>query len=198
MARITTTAINLITILALIAAACSRSHNKVTSREGNTVNILITSDAFREGDAIPTKYTCDGEDISPALRWSDIPPNTKSLVLICEDPDAPSGAFTHWVLYNLPPTATELPEGVSVEARLANGAIQGRNDFKRIGYGGPCPPPKNGAHRYFFRLYALDTELQLQAGARRENIVLAMEGHVLATGRLMGTYQRKQAQTRGA
>jgi Raf kinase inhibitor-like YbhB/YbcL family protein len=198
MARITATAITLITILALIAAACSRSHDKVTTGEGKIVNILITSDAFREGEAIPTKYTCDGDDLSPALRWSDIPPNTKSFVLICEDPDAPSGAFTHWVLYNLPPTATGLPEGAPAEARLANGAVQGRNDFKRIGYGGPCPPPKDSAHRYFFRLYALDTELQLQAGARREDIVLAMEGHVLAKGHLMGTYQRKQAQTRGA
>ena len=162
------------------------------------MNILITSDAFREGEAIPTKYTCDGDDLSPALRWSDIPPNTKSFVLICEDPDAPSGTFTHWVLYNLPPTATEMPEGVSAEARLANGAIQGRNDFKRIGYGSPCPPPKDSAHRYFFRLYALDTELQLQAGARREDIVLAMNSHVLATGHLMGAYRRKQARTRGA
>jgi Raf kinase inhibitor-like YbhB/YbcL family protein len=162
------------------------------------MNIPITSDAFREGAAIPTKYTCDGNDISPALRWSDIPPNTKSFALICEDPDAPSGVFTHWVLYNLPPTVTELPEGVSAKGRLANGAIQGRNDFKRIGYGGPCPPPKDGAHRYFFRLYALDAELQLQAGARREDIVLAMERHVLATGHLMGAYQRKRARTVGA
>jgi Raf kinase inhibitor-like YbhB/YbcL family protein len=186
-------------ILTLIPmAACSRGHDKVTPREGKTVNIPIASDAFREGEAIPTKYTCDGNDISPALRWSDIPPSTKSFALICEDPDAPSGTFTHWVLYNLPPTAVELPEGVSAEARLANGAIQGLNDFKRIGYGGPCPPPNDRSHRYFFRLYALDTELQLQAGAHREDIVLAMEGHVLATGHLMGTYRRKQAQTRGA
>ena len=162
------------------------------------MNILITSDAFLEGEAIPTKYTCDGDDLSPDLRWSDIPPNTKSFVLICEDPDALSGMFTHWILYDLPPTATELPEGVSTEERLANGAIQGRNDFKRIGYGGPCPPPKDSAHRYFFRLYALDTKLHLQGGAHREDVVLAMVGHVLATGHLMGTYQRKQAQTRGA
>ena len=102
------------------------------------MNIPITSDAFREGAAIPTKYTCGGNDISPALRWSDVPPNTKSFALICEDPDAPLGVFTHWVLYNLPPTVTELPEEVSAEGRLANGAIQGRNDFKRIGYGGPA------------------------------------------------------------
>jgi Raf kinase inhibitor-like YbhB/YbcL family protein len=176
----------------------SRNHDTTTSREEKTVNILITSDVFQEGEAIPIKYTCDGDDLSPALRWSDVPPNTKSFALICEDPDAPSGEFAHWVLYNLPPTATELPEGVSAEERLANGAIQGRNDFKRIGYGGPCPPHKDGAHRYFFRLYALDTELRLQAGARREDVALAMEGHVLATGHLMGTYRRKQAQTRGA
>jgi Raf kinase inhibitor-like YbhB/YbcL family protein len=162
------------------------------------VNIQISSDAFLEGETIPVKYTCDGDDLSPNLRWSDIPPNTKSLALICEDPDAPSGMFTHWVLYNLPPTVTELPEGVSGEERLTNGAIQGRNDFKRIGYGGPCPPPRDSAHRYFFRLYALDTELQLQAGARREDLILAMESHVLAKGHLMGAYQRKQSQTRGA
>jgi Raf kinase inhibitor-like YbhB/YbcL family protein len=162
------------------------------------VNIQIASDAFQQGEAIPTKHTCDGEDLSPRLRWSDIPPNTKSLALICEDPDAPSGLFTHWVLFNLPPMVTELPEDVSAQERLANGAIQGRNDFKRIGYGGPCPPPQDGAHRYFFRLYALDTELQLPAGARREDLVLAMDGHVLAMGQLMGTYRRKQAHTRGA
>jgi Raf kinase inhibitor-like YbhB/YbcL family protein len=162
------------------------------------MNIPLTSDAFREMEAIPTKYTCDGNDISPALRWSDIPPNTKSFALICEDSDAPLGVFTHWVLYNLPPTVTELPEGAPAEGRLANGAIQGRNDFKRIGYGGPCPPPKDGARRYFFRLYAPDAELQLQAGAHREDIVLAMEGHVLATGQLMGAYQRKRARTVGA
>lgn len=196
--KIIATTINLALILTLTAAACSRDHDAITSREEKTVNILITSDAFQEGEAIPIKHTCDGDDLSPALRWSDIPPNTKSFALICEDPDAPSGTFTHWILYNLPPTATELPEGVSAEERLANGAIQGRIDFKRIGYGGPCPPPKDSAHRYFFRFYALDTELQLRAGARREDIVLAMEGHILAKGHLMGTYQRKQAQTSGA
>jgi len=176
----------------------ANKRNTITSKGEKAVNILITSDAFLEGEAIPTKYTCDGDDLSPDLRWSDIPPNTTSFVLICEDPDALSGMFTHWILYDLPPTAIELPEGVSTEERLANGAIQGRNDFKRIGYGGPCPPPKDGAHRYFFRLYALDTKLHLQGGAHREDVVLAMVGHVLATGHLMGTYERKQAQTRGA
>jgi Raf kinase inhibitor-like YbhB/YbcL family protein len=181
-----------------IGVACFRDRDAITFREEKTVNIQVISDAFLEGETIPVKYTCDGDDLSPDLRWSDIPPNTKSLALICEDPDAPSGMFTHWVLYNLPPTATELPEGVSTEERLTNGAIQGQNDFKRIGYGGPCPPPGDSAHRYFFRLYALDAELQLQAGARRDDLVLAMESHILARGHLMGAYQRKQAQTRGA
>lgn len=183
------------------AASVSLAADKrktITSKREKTVNILITSDAFLEGEVIPTKYTCDGDALSPHLRWSDIPSNTKSLALICEDPDAPSGMFTHWVLFDLPPTVTELPEGVSAAARLANGGVQGQNDFKRIGYGGPCPPPNDSAHRYFFRLYALDTELQLQSGARREDVVPAMVGHVLSTGHLMGIYKRKQAQTRGA
>jgi len=185
-------------LLTLLIAACSRNHNTIISKEEKNMDIQLTSDVFQEGKAIPTKYTCDGNDVSPALRWGAIPTGARSLALICEDPDAPSGVFTHWVLYNLPPTATELPEGVSATERLANGAIQGRNDFKRIGYGGPCPPPNDNAHRYFFRLYALDTELKLQDGARRGDLLRAMEDHILATGRLMGTYQRKQAQTRGA
>ncbi len=161
------------------------------------MNILISSDAFLEGNAIPTKYTCEGEDLSPNLRWSDIPTNTRSLALICEDPDAPSGMFTHWILFDLPPTATELPEGVSAQEKLVNGAIQGLNDFLNIGYGGPCPPPKDSAHRYFFRIFALDTRLELPAGAHREEVVLAMVGHIIAKGHLMGTYQRSQARTKG-
>jgi Raf kinase inhibitor-like YbhB/YbcL family protein len=183
---------------AVLVSLVAKNRNTTTSNGGKTVNILITSDAFLEVEAIPTKYTCDGDDLSPDLRWSDIPPNTKSLALICEDPDAPSGTFTHWVLFDLPPTVTELPEGVSTAERLANGAVQGQNDFKRIGYGGPCPPPNDSEHRYYFRIYALDIELQLQSGARREDVVPATVGHVLAAGHLMGTYKRKQAQTRGA
>jgi Raf kinase inhibitor-like YbhB/YbcL family protein len=182
---------------AVLVSLVAKKRNTTTSKEEKTVNILITSDAFLEGEAIPTKYTCDGDELSPDLRWSDIPPNTRSLALICEDPDAPSGTFTHWILFDLPPTVTELPEGVSTAERLANGAVQGQNDFKRIGYGGPCPPPNDSEHRYYFRIYALDTELQLRSGARREDVAPAMVGHVLATGHLMGTYKRKQAQTRG-
>jgi len=152
--------------------------------------IEITSNAFSEGEAIPVKHTCDGSDASPPLRWSNIPQDAKSLVLICEDPDAPSGTFVHWILYDLPPTVTELSEGIVTTETLPNGAKQGRNGFNRIGYGGPCPPP-NGAHHYFFRLYALDTELQLGPGAGRPEIDRAMKDHVLASGHLMGTYKRK-------
>src|SRR5262245_10546005 len=114
------------------------------------MTIQITSNAFLDGEAIPTRYTCDGENVSPALDWSDIPEAAQSLALVCEDPDAPSGLFTHWILYNLPPTTTGLAEGVSTNEQLDNGASQGRNDFNRIGYGGPCPPAKDNAHRYFF------------------------------------------------
>jgi Raf kinase inhibitor-like YbhB/YbcL family protein len=161
------------------------------------MNIPITSNAFQEGEEIPTKYTCDGDDFSPALSWNNVPESAQTLALICEDPDAPTGAFVHWILYNLSPTATVLAEGVPATELLPDGSVQGRNDFKRIGYGGPCPPPGDNAHRYFFRLYALDTEIRLPAGAGREEFARAIEGHILAGGHLMGTYQRKQAQRRG-
>jgi Raf kinase inhibitor-like YbhB/YbcL family protein len=162
------------------------------------MNIQITSNAFQEGEAIPIKHTCDGSDRSPALSWSNIPEDTQTLALICEDPDAPSGTFVHWIIYNISPTVTGLAEGVPTVELLPDGTIQGQNHFKRTGYSGPCPPPGDSPHRYFFRLYALDTEIQLPAGAGREEFARALEGHILAGGHLMGTYQRKQAQTRGA
>ena len=154
------------------------------------MTIQLTSSAFAEGAPIPEKYTCDGEDISPLLKWSNAPKGTKSLALICDDPDAPIGTWVHWVLYDIPPAVTELPEGVPTTEALPSGAKQGINDFKRLGYGGPCPP-RGSAHRYFFTLYALDTELQLEPGATKKDLVRAMEGHILAEGRLMGTYKRK-------
>lgn len=160
--------------------------------------LQITSVAFQEGDEIPIKYSCDGNDTSPALSWDGVPPETRSLTLICEDPDAPSGLFTHWLLYNIPPGTTKLAEDLPITEKLANGSLQGRNSFKNIGYGGPCPPPKDNAHRYFFRLYALDTELDLPGGANREEVLRAIDGHILAEGQLMGKYQRTQMQTRRA
>ena len=148
----------------------------------------VTSSAFEEGDAIPARYTCDGLDISPPLSWSPVPNGTRSLALIAEDPDAPRGAFAHWVIYNLPPDTRRLPEDVPNRQTLPGGALQGMNGAGSIGYTGPCPP--GGTHRYFFKVYALDTELDLGAGATKEDVVRAMEGHVLAEGRLLGTYQR--------
>lgn len=154
------------------------------------MNIQITSSAFAEGQPIPAKYTCDDKDVSPPLQWTNVPPTAKSLALISDDPDAPVGTWVHWVLYNLPTTTAGLSEGVPKSPELSNGAKQGMTDFRRIGYGGPCPPPGK-PHRYFFKLYALDTVLDLKPGATKKDLLKAMEGHVLAEGQLMGTYQRK-------
>jgi Raf kinase inhibitor-like YbhB/YbcL family protein len=152
--------------------------------------IELTSPAFDEGSPIPVRHTCQGEDLSPALRWTGIPEGTKSLALICDDPDAPRGTWVHWVLYGIPAGTTELPEGVPASETLASGARQGVTDFGRVGYGGPCPPP-GPAHRYFFRLYALDAETRLPPGATKAQLLREMEGHVLADGQLMGRYQRR-------
>jgi len=150
----------------------------------------LASAAFREGAAIPAKYTCDGVDVSPALTWSGAPAGTRSFALIADDPDAPAGTWVHWVLYNLPADVSELPENIAkVESLDLGGARQGRNDFRRPGYGGPCPPP-GPAHRYLFKLYAVDSRLQLKAGAQKKDVEAAMEGHLLGTAQLMGTYAR--------
>jgi Raf kinase inhibitor-like YbhB/YbcL family protein len=150
----------------------------------------LTSTAFTEGKPIPAKYTCDGTNVSPPLKWTGTPAQAKSLVLIVDDPDAPVGTWVHWVLYDLPATVGELPEDVAKSESIAQGGRQGVNDFKSLGYGGPCPPGGR-SHRYFFRLYALDTVLDLKPGATRKEVDRAMQHHVLAEGQLMGTYQRK-------
>lgn len=152
------------------------------------MTIKVTSSAFEEGSMIPHKYTCDGSDVSPPLAWKGIPEGAKTLVLICDDPDAPMGTWVHWVLFNLPASVEYLPESVPPDHELKNGAKQGRNDFRKIGYGGPCPP--RGTHRYYFKLYALDTSLHLEAGASKADALRVMEGHVLAQGQLMGRYER--------
>ena len=154
------------------------------------MEITLTSSAFAEGQAIPTKHTCDGENVSPGLSWSGIPEGTKSLALIADDPDAPAGTWVHWVLYDVPAATTQLPENVPAANDVLNGGKQGRNDFKKIGYGGPCPP-KGNPHRYYFKLYALDQKLNLTAGATKANVEKAMKGHILAEGKLMGTYKRR-------
>jgi len=148
----------------------------------------LISTAFISGGMIPEKYTCDAEDISPPLSWKSVPEDAKSLALICDDPDAPVGNWVHWVLFNLPPETTELPEHVSAAKQLSGGALQGINDFRKTGYGGPCPP--GGTHRYYFKLYALDIILDLPAGSSKAKLERAMREHILAEAHLMGRYSR--------
>lgn len=150
----------------------------------------LTSPAFQQGKAIPLKYTCDGSDLSPPLAWSGAPAGTKAFALISDDPDAPAGTWVHWVAWNIPASATSMKEGFDTSASLADGTRQGVTDFKRPGYGGPCPP--SGTHRYFFKLYALDTVLELPVAATKKDLTAAMKGHVLAEAELMGTYARSR------
>ena len=150
----------------------------------------LTSTAFAEGQPIPRKFTCEGSDISPSLTWTNTPANTRSFALIVDDPDAPMGTWVHWVLYNLPVGTNMLREDVARTQIVAGDARQGINDFHRLGYGGPCPPPGK-PHRYYFKIYALDRMLDLQPGATKQDVEAAMKDHILAEGRLMGTYQRK-------
>ncbi len=138
---------------------------------------------------MPAKYTRDGRNASPPLKWSGVPGEARSLALITDDPDAPGGTWVHWLLYDLPASVGELPENLHRNQYTAAGAKQGLNDFKHLGYGGPCPPPGK-AHRYFFRLYALDIQLKLDPGAGRKDLERAMEDHILDQTQLMGTYQR--------
>ncbi len=153
---------------------------------------ILTSSAFKDGATIPGKHTCDGVDVSPPLAWSGTPAGTRSVALIADDPDAPGGTWVHWVLYNLPAEVSELPENIAkVESLDLGGARQGRTDFRRPGYGGPCPPP-GPAHRYFFKLYALDTRLELKAGAQKKDVEAALEGHALGSAQIMGTYARQR------
>jgi Raf kinase inhibitor-like YbhB/YbcL family protein len=151
--------------------------------------IELKSNAFSDGELIPQKYTCDGDDISPSLSWSKLPDNTKEIVLICEDPDAPGRIFTHWVFYGLSPDSTMLQENVAKKEKAAGG-LQGKNDFGKIGYGGPCPP-RGSAHRYYFKLSAIDKQLNLKPGLSKSDLLKVIEGHILAQGELIGRYARK-------
>ena len=148
------------------------------------MTFALTSSAFTEGGPIPREHTCDGKDVAPPLAWSGAPAGVRTFALIADDPDAPGGVWVHWVLFDLPGTAAALPENLA-------DAKQGRNDFKRIGYGGPCPPPGK-PHRYVFKLYALDTALALKAGATKADVERAMQGHILGTAQLVGTYARQR------
>ncbi|MCI0499527.1 MAG: YbhB/YbcL family Raf kinase inhibitor-like protein [Planctomycetales bacterium] len=154
------------------------------------MNLDVTSAAFENGGLIPPKYTADGQDISPPLGWSGVPEGTQSLALICDDPDAPVGTWVHWLMWNIPPEVTGLNENIPPNAALENGIRQGTTDFNQIGYGGPAPP--SGTHRYFFKIYALDSMLNLPPGATKPGLEKAMSGHILAKGELMGKYARKR------
>ena len=153
------------------------------------MEIELASPAFQEGEPIPRQYTGDGQDVSPPLLWPDAPAGTQTFALVCEDPDAPRKTWVHWVLYNLPAEARGLVEGVPRTADLDDGSAQGVNDFGKVGYGGPAPPPGK-PHRYFFTLYALDQRLPARARLTRDELLAAMNGHILAEGQLMGTYGR--------
>ncbi len=153
------------------------------------MSLALKATAFADGGEIPKKYTCSGADVSPALSWNGVSPGAHSLALIVDDPDAPGGTWTHWLIWNIPAHLTALPEGVPTREVLENGACQGTNDFNRIGYGGPCPPPGK-AHRYFFKLYALDTSLNLKTGAGRQELERVMKSHVLSHAQWIATYKR--------
>ena len=169
---------------------CGRTES-LPPDDPSRLTINLGSSAFTDGGMIPKIFTCDGSDRSPPLEWSGVPASARSLALICDDPDAPRGIWAHWVVFNLLPETKALNEGVPHEDTITLGAgkaQQGRNDFGKIGYGGPCPP--SGTHRYFFRLYALDSELKLTSTATRADLIGAIQGHILSEGRLIGKYQR--------
>jgi Raf kinase inhibitor-like YbhB/YbcL family protein len=143
----------------------------------------LESNAFENAQAIPSRHSCESEDVSPPLRWMNVPEGTRSLALVVDDPDAPGGVFTHWLAWGLDPAAEGLDEAKPAPS-------EGRNDFGTTGYRGPCPPPGHGRHRYVFRLYALDTDIDVGAGAAKAELEQAIEGHVLTTAELVGTYER--------
>ena len=172
----------------------NQSHPETTPAEkrsepGNEkMSIKVTSTAFADGEMMPKQYTCDGANVSPPLSWSGVPASAKALAIICDDPDAPGKTWVHWVVYDLPASLTSLTEKIATATELTGGGKQGMNDFKKIGYGGPCPP--SGTHRYYFKLYALDAATALKPGATKDQLLKAMEGHIVAQGQLMGRYKR--------
>ncbi|MBE9225374.1 YbhB/YbcL family Raf kinase inhibitor-like protein [Phormidium sp. LEGE 05292] len=184
--------INLLGLVGLSLASCSPINNPSTNSQlpPKVKTMKLESDAFSANSMIPSKYTCDGRDFSPPLKWDAPPTGTQSLALIVDDPDAPMKTFVHWVLYDLPPEITSLPEAIPGDATLADGGTQGKSDFGKLGYGGPCPP--SGTHRYFFKLYALDRTLELASGATKEQLEAAMNGHILAAAELIGFYSRQR------
>jgi hypothetical protein len=161
----------------------------VCGQKASPFKIELKTASFTPGGFIPKQFTCEGPDVSPALAWTDPPQGTRTFAIIEDDPDAPSGTFVHWLIYDLPANSRGLPEALSGSGQMPGGARQGTNDFSKTGYNGPCPP-RGAPHRYFIRLYALDTQLDLRPGATRQELETVMRGHILAQGELMGRFQR--------
>jgi len=178
----------------LLLMACARVPPAPTqsptpaAQKENKMEIKLTSAAFKEGQPIPRQYTCDGVNVSPPLEWTGVPKTAKTVAIVADDPDAPAGTWVHWVVYDLPAENIGVVENLPATESLKAGGFQGKNDFGKIGYGGPCPP--SGTHRYFFKVYALDAEVSLNAGATKADLEKAMQGHIVGQGELMGTYQR--------
>lgn len=173
-------------VIAGVGKTSPAKHQTFNAKGGKTMD--LTSSSFKNEDMIPAKYTCDGLNISPPLSWRNAPAGTKSFALICDDPDAPVGLWVHWVLFDIPATVNALPEKVSREENVIGLGKNGKNTSGRYGYDGPCPP--GGTHRYYFKLYALDTALNLSPGLTKDELLNAMKGHILAETHLMGRYKR--------
>jgi Raf kinase inhibitor-like YbhB/YbcL family protein len=188
MMRMTPAILTLVLMMVGCAQAPQPAAPQPATQKENQMGFKLTSTSFKEGQPIPRQHTCDGVNVSPALEWSGAPRAAKTFAIICDDPDAQSGTWVHWVLYNLPADRIGLVENVPATEKVPGDGLQGTNDFQKIGYGGPCPP--SGTHHYFFKLYALDAELSLKAGATKAEVLKAMEGHTLAQTQLMGTYHR--------
>jgi Raf kinase inhibitor-like YbhB/YbcL family protein len=173
----------------VLAAAGLSAQAQAVQSNASHMSFTMTISAFAAGAAIPRQYTCEGSDQSPALQWSETPKGTVTFAVVVHDPDAPAGDWVHWVAWNIPASSHELAENFPRQQELADGTRQGRNDFRKIGYNGPCPPPGR-AHRYYFRVYAVDEKLDLAPGATRAQLDSALKGHVLAEAEYMGTYRR--------
>lgn len=176
-------------VITVAAQDEEKADTLIKGGETMAMAMTVTSTAFEEGGMIPSKYTCDADDISPALSWDGVPENTKSLALICDDPDAPAGIWVHWVIYNIPSDTGGLPEKCPADEKFKDGTRTGINSWGKFGYGGPCPP--GGTHRYYFKLYALDTVLDLSGKVDKKELLKGMEEHILAEAQLMGKYKRK-------
>lgn len=177
-------------LMAVLSLPCSTLANRLSSSGAEAdMSFTISSPSFSSGGAIPAKFTCSGADLSPELKWNDPPTGTKSFALLADDPDAPAGNWNHWTIWNLPANLSSLPQGFSKDARLSDGTEQGKNDFHKTGYNGPCPPPGK-PHRYYFKVFALDTTLNLKAGAMKRDLESAMKGHILAQAEWMGRFGR--------